>query len=227
MASNARKAFDANLKDIERLLELHSQEGGDQPGRRFGLEVLNKSAIVLITAYWEAYCEDIAAEGLSHIVKYAKSADALPTELKKQLAKEIKKVEHDLEMWKLADKSWKKYLSDRLANLQEERNRHLNTPQSKHIDELFLEAIGIKKISDSWKGKTKMTAQAAQKKLDKFVDLRCSIAHRGQSSKSVQRTEVEDYYEFVKSLAAKTGGAVNKHVKSVTGKPLWRRKSDY
>ena len=37
-------------------------------GRRYHLEVLNKSAIVLVTSFWEAYCEDIAAEGLAHIV---------------------------------------------------------------------------------------------------------------------------------------------------------------
>ena len=68
MASKARKAYDANANDIERLLELHMQIGGGAPGRRYGLEVLNKSAVVLVTAFWEAYCEDIAAEGLEHIV---------------------------------------------------------------------------------------------------------------------------------------------------------------
>ena len=46
--SNAYKAFQKNMEDIERLLELHTQEGGSEPGRRYGLEVLNKSAIVLI-----------------------------------------------------------------------------------------------------------------------------------------------------------------------------------
>ena len=62
MPSEARKAFDANVADVDRLLALHSTAGGAGQGRRYGLEVLNKSAIVLVTAYWEAYCEDIAAE---------------------------------------------------------------------------------------------------------------------------------------------------------------------
>jgi hypothetical protein len=73
MASKARSAFDQNAADIQRLLDLHQRVGGDSRGRRYGLEVLNKSAIVLITAFWEAYCEDLAAEGLEHIVKHAKS----------------------------------------------------------------------------------------------------------------------------------------------------------
>lgn len=143
MASAARKAFDKNVKDIERLLELHNQIGGAQKGRRYGLEVLNKSAIVLITAFWEAYCEDVASEGLAHIVKHAKSADALPTELKKQVAAELKKHNHELELWKVADDGWRKYLGDRLEALRETRDRKLNTPKTANIDALFLSAVGI------------------------------------------------------------------------------------
>jgi hypothetical protein len=34
--------------------------------------VLNKSAIVLLTAFWEAYCEDLAAEALNHVGDHRK-----------------------------------------------------------------------------------------------------------------------------------------------------------
>lgn len=221
MASAARKAFDKNAKDIERLIELHAQKGGSQRGRRFGLEVLNKSAIVLITAFWEAYCEDVASEALAHIVKNAKSADALPTDLKKQVAAELKKHNHELELWKVADSGWRTYLNDRLEALREARDRKLNTPKTANIDALFLSAVGIKKVSDSWHWGRKMSVKRASEKLDKFVELRGAIAHRGQHSASVTKAQVEDYFEFVKSLAAKTGGKVNSHVKTVTGKPLW------
>ncbi len=221
MASIARNAFDENLKDIEGLLELHEMKGGNQQGRRYGLEVLNKSAIVLITAFWEAYCEDIASEGLEHLIKHANSGDALPTELKKQIAKELKNSNHELEMWKIADDGWRIYLSDRLESLREERNRRLNTPKSENIDHLFLSTIGIRKISSSWSWSKKMTVARATAKLDKFVELRGAIAHRGQHSQSVKKQQVTDYFGFVKSLAAKTGGAVNSHVRRVTGKRLW------
>lgn len=220
MPSGARKAFDANAKDIERLLQLHAQVGGTGQGRRYGLEVLNKSAIVLITAFWEAYCEDIAAEALAHVVKNAKSSDVLPNELKKQLAKELKGALHDLEVWKIADDGWKKYLNDRLENLKEKRN-WLNTPKAAQIDQLFLHAIGIEKVSASWKWPKKMTVNRATKKLDKYVSLRGAIAHRGQGSTSVKKFQVQDFFGFIKRLAAKTGGAVNSHVQAITGKPLW------
>jgi hypothetical protein len=221
MPSNARTAFDENLKDIERLMELHKQQGGISPGRRYGLEVLNKSAIVLITSYWEAYCEDIAAEAMEHIVKHSKNADALPKALKKEIAKELENDKDELAIWEVADGKWKNYLQSRLVRLQEARNRKLNTPKSDNMDQLFESAVGIPKVSSSWKWARKMTVARARTKLDKFVTLRGSIAHRGKSLEGVTRDQVEDYLNFIKQLAAKTGGKVNSHVKSVTGKPLW------
>ena len=221
MPSKARTAFDENLKDIGILMELHQQESGTSRGRRYDLEVLNKSAIVLITSYWEAYCEDIAAEALAHIIKYSKSADALPKELKKVIAKELESDKNDLAIWKIADRKWKNYLQSRLEKLQEARNRKLNTPRADNIDQLFESAIGISKISSSWNWATKMTVARSRTKLEKFVTLRGSIAHRGKSSESVKKAEVQDYLGFIKQLAAKTGGRVNSNVKIVTGKPLW------
>lgn len=141
MASKARAAFDKNAKDIKRLIELHENVGGTAPGRRRGLEVLNKSAIVLITAFWEAYCEDIAAEGLEHIVEHAESADALPNELKKIIAKKLKDQPHELEVWKIADDGWRAYLSIHLEELKKQRDRKLNTPKSDRINELFKSAV--------------------------------------------------------------------------------------
>ncbi len=202
-------------------MKLHEQVGGKLPGRRFGLEVLNKSAIVLITSFWEAYCEDIAAEGLAHIVKYAESADALPKEMKKQIAKELIADKNELAFWAVADEGWRAVLQSRLTRLQEQRNRRLNTPKSAEIDDLFMSALGLANISDSWKWGRKMTPQHARTKLDKYVTLRGSIAHRGISLKSVTKAEVEDYYDFVRQLAAKTGREVNRHVKTVTGRSLW------
>jgi RiboL-PSP-HEPN len=222
MASKARASFDRNAKDIKRLLDLHTQVGGNSKGRRYGLEVLNKSAIVLITSFWEAYCEDIAAEGLEHLVEHAKKADSLPIELKKQIAKAIKKEPNEIELWKIADDCWRQHLRDRFSELKQDRDRRLNTPKTANINELFMSAVGIERMSDRWKWAKKMTAKRASDKLDKFVELRGSIAHRGQPATSVTKAQVTDYFEFIKQLTAKTGGAVNQLVKSVTAKPLWK-----
>ena len=182
MASKARSSFDKNAEDVQKLLDLHKKEGGDTPGRRYGLEVLNKSAIVLITAFWEAYCEDIAAEGLEHIVIHAKSSDAIPVELKKVLTKKIKSANNDLELWRIADDGWKQYLKDHLAELKEVRDRKLNTPKTQQIDDLFKSALGIEKMSGSWSWAKKMTSARATDKLDKFVSLRERLLIAGKTT---------------------------------------------
>ena len=112
-------------------------------------------------------------------------------------------------------------MESRLEELQETRNRRLNTPKTVQINELFLTTLGITEISKSWSWATKMTSARAKTKLDKFVTLRSAIAHRGSNSSSVKKSQVTDYFDFVQKLAAKTGGRVNTHLKTVTGKPLW------
>jgi hypothetical protein len=222
MASKARAAFDKNAKDIERLLEFHADKGGQQRGRRYGLEVLNKSAIVLLTAFWEAYCEDIAAEGLQHLVEHLKDPEKLPEALKKSVSKKLKADAHELSVWEVSGDKWKAYLRDGLVELKEQRDRKLNTPKKGDIVGLFRDTVGIEDVSASWKWAKKMTAKRAGEKLDKMVTLRGAIAHRGANEKSVTKAQVTDYFEFIKLLVSKTGGAVNSHVKAATGKPLWR-----
>jgi RiboL-PSP-HEPN len=132
----------------------------------------------------------------------------------------LKQALHELEVWKIADRGWKKYLGDQLGKLREERNRQINTPKKEQIDLLFRQAVGIAEISLSWKWK-KMAVSGAAGKLDKYVTMRGDIAHRGKGTVTVKKAQVEDYFDFIKNLAAKTGGAVNSHVKQITRKPLW------
>ena len=220
MASQARKAFDHNVGDVERLLDIHADVGGDAQGRRFGLEVLNKSAIVLITAFWEAYCEDLAAEALEHLVDHVSTGSLLPKELKKKIAADIKAESNDIAMWDLADSGWKARAKARLATLMAERNRRLNTPKSDQIDELFAAAIGLSGVSNAWRWK-KMSVAQARGKLDSFVELRGAIAHRGAAASGVKKVQVTGYLTHVRGLVGKTGGRVNTHVKGACGTPLW------
>lgn len=213
-----RKRFDQSCGDIDRLLEIHSDLGGSGKGRRHRLEVLNKSGIVLLTAL-EAYCEDIAAEGIAHLVEHGDDWTKLPVELQKQVAAELKRESHELAVWQLAGDGWKNVLTDRLELWQEERNRRLNTPKTEKVDEMFHRALGIESISSGWYWKGVSREQAA-KKLDRYVTLRGAIAHRGAAAKSVKRTAVTDYYGHVKRLVGKTGDAVNTTVKRSTDVPL-------
>jgi hypothetical protein len=229
MPSQARKRFDKNAIDIERLMKLHQEKGGALRGRRRGLEVLNKSAIILITSFWEAYCEDIAAESLEYIVKYGVSPESLPKEIKQLVAKELKSNLNELAVWSLCGDGWREILKSRLKILQEQRNNKLNTPKTENIDDLFAKTLGLSSVSSSWRWANKMTAKKASKKLDKYVTLRCEIAHRGIAAKTVTKAQVEDYSDFIKKAVSKTEDAVKSHVGRITGKPLWgilRRKQN-
>jgi hypothetical protein len=66
-----------------------------------------------------------------------------------------------------------------------------------------------------------MTVERARRKLDKYVTLRGEIAHRGTAGASVKKSQVTDYFQFIKKLAANTGGEVNRYVQPLTGKALW------
>ncbi len=220
MASKAIGAFDENVRDIDKLLELHGAEGGDQPGRRFGLEVLNKSAIVLITSFWESYCEDLAEEALELIVQHAPDAAALPKAIKKVIAKTLKEDKNDLAIWGLSDDKWRSLLRTNFVALKAERNKTFATPKSFNVNELFESAVGLPNISSNWKW-AKMTTTRAATKLNDFVSKRGDIAHRGTATTTVRKAEVVAYLNHVKKLAAKTGGSVNRHVKGITGQGLW------
>lgn len=220
MGSQARQAFERNCEDIERLLEIHGLIAGNQADRKNQVEVLNKASIVLITAIWEAYCEDIAAEGLEFLVRYAPDAGSLPKELQKQVAKELAADKDQLAMWRLAGDGWRPVLEKRLADIQAERNRRLNTPKTGQIDDLFMRALGIPAMSNYWYWQGVKVGLAGDK-LDKFVELRGSIAHRGAASGAVRKADVTEYYDLVKRLVARTGGNVKKELRKSTGKELW------
>jgi hypothetical protein len=220
MASSAREKFDKNCQDIDRLMEIHKHYAGNDPGRKMQLEVLNKSAIVLISAFWEAYCEDVVSEGLKHIIEHSENSTTLPTDLKKKIAVELKKDPHDLAVWKLADSAWRDYLKARLDKLNDDRAKNLNTPKSSKIQALFDDTIAISDITAKWRWR-KMSSSNAQKKLDKFVSLRGTIAHRGSNETHSYKYEVTDFLNHVKKLVEITDDDVNGHILKLTGKKMW------
>jgi hypothetical protein len=48
-----------------------------------------------------------------------------------------------------------------------------------------------------------------------------AIAHRGVSAASVKKAQVVDYFGFIKRLAGKTVGFINRHVHSISGVYLY------
>ena len=214
--SKSKESFELHSKDIERLLAIHKELVGEGPGRKYDVSVLHKAAIVLITAFWEAFCEDLASEALAHIVNNSATADALPEKLRKDIAKELKNSQHDLAMWGLADGSWRALVTARIDDMAVERNRALNTPKASNIDGLFAKAIALDEVSANWKWNG-MSKAAAVKRLNDYVSVRGAIAHRGDADDAVRKSDVTTYFEHVTKLADKTHEAVSAYVTSATG----------
>jgi len=212
MVSKAWIAFDENADDIRRLLEIHATLGGDARGRRYRLEVLNKSAIILITAIWEAFCEDIAAEALDFLLAQVSTASKLPLALRKRIANDVKADRNELAVWDLAGEGWKARTRSHLN----ERIRKLNTPKCQNVDELFEDAIGLAKLSDSWSW-SRTPVETSRNKLDDYVSLRGALAHGDKDPRSVTKAEVEEYFEHVRRLAERSGGRINSFITAVTG----------
>lgn len=216
MTTEARNTFAANREDIERLMELHELVGGEGPGRRTGLEVLNKSGIVLTCAIWEAYVEDLASEVVQHYVHHLSDVNKLPKDLRQRVAKELE----GPAVWKLAGDGWKQELRNRLKALEAKRNTALNTPKADYVERFFVEALGIGGVTSRWAWR-KMANDSAKKKLDDYVTLRGDIAHRGSAAAGVKKSAVKGFRNHVERLVELTDEYVNDEVEQIVGAPLY------
>jgi hypothetical protein len=225
MASNARKAFDANMKDINALVDVFETVediNKDDPSNPVPQEydVVLRSGVVLLVTYWEAYIEDIVAEAVEHLVNHVKSPNDLPKKIRKNLAAALKQDKHDLAIWKLAGDGWREELKARLAESAETRGRNFNTPKSQQTIGFISSALGIEDVSKSWTFDGR-TSEATKKLLDQIVVVRGKIAHRGKLTKPLTAKWVTELREFLEKLISKTGGSINTHLKAHTGKSLW------
>jgi hypothetical protein len=210
--------FLENVAEVGQLLAIHKSIGGTGPGRRHDIEVLNKSAVVLVVACWEAYVEDLASVALDYLITNAKDHTVFPTNVLERVSSK----HSGPKAWSLAGDGWKKAMRDNYTELLAKTSGVLNTPRTAPVDELFLKSIGIASMSSHWhwKGRTQPKAVAA---LDALVTLRCSIAHRVQHTKSVRKSNVIAAKELVSFLAAISSNAVRNHLHSAVGTYPWRR----
>ncbi|MFV2196001.1 HEPN domain-containing protein [Nocardiopsis sp. LOL_012] len=212
--------LDSSVPDVSRLLEFHAKETGEGRGRRRPeIQVVSRSAVVLTCAYWEAFCEDLAAEALRHLADYAACGTDLPKELKKSLVKDLADDKDELAAWRLADEGWKKVLRDRADVLVSEDDRSLNTPKSKQVKEFFKKHVGVPDITKHWKWHKNSTSQTTQR-LDDFVTLRGSIAHRGSPEGGVHKRDATNGLDLVQRLADKSAIAVSDFLEQHTGTRL-------
>jgi hypothetical protein len=220
MPSKARKSLEANSGDLERLWEIHGHEAGTAPGRKYGVEVLNKAAVVLVCAAWEAYCEDIVREAIDHIAADCADPAKLPKELRTTIANRIRAEKHDHAPWELAGDGWRKILKSNAEDVAKKLTGAWNTPKTAQIKELFAKALGIDDITKSW-GWHMNPVGTTTKTLDEYVALRGEIAHRLKPANSVHKKHGQWFYDHISRLAGKIDGDVEAMLKAATGKAYW------
>jgi hypothetical protein len=205
-----------NVREVERLQGIHSQITTKGPGRKHNVEVLHKSAIVLLVACWEAYVEDLIGAALNHMIVSCKDHKAFP----KYVLERIASGHPGLKAWDLAGDGWKKTLRDNLTQVLVKTTGTLNTPKTAQVDELFQKTIGLPQISSSWHWKGRSVAQVTTA-LDDLVTLRGSIAHRVSAARNVQLKDVKEARSFVFRLAVRSHNHTCTFLKAQVGSAPW------
>ena len=220
MPSKAYEKLQENRKDLDILWSFHEEKSGDAPGRKFGVEPLNKAVVVFVCALWGAYCEDVVAEAIDLLAADCNDPNLLPKELRKHIAAQIKGDKNDLAVWQLAEAGWKLVLKNNATKFTKDLTGRWNTPKSLPVQELFLKALGIKDITANWSWRNS-DSYSTRRRLDEFVGLRGGIAHRLVGEESVHKAHGTDFFTHIERIATIVDASVRDLHFSATNKHYW------
>jgi hypothetical protein len=220
MPSQAKNKFLENKKDINELWAIHEEVAGLGPGRKYGVEVLNRACIVFITACWESYIEDLAAEAFDCLLANAQDAKSIPPKVRAFSSKVILDQKDATKLWVLADAGWRGHLMAHKESTLKNWLGGFNTPKVAQVNNLYVELLGIPKLSDAWYW-AGINAASVEKKLDEFIQLRGDIAHRLKSSTAVNKFRGTSYLSHVSSIVDCCEKKVAEHLSAQTGVAPW------
>ena len=211
-----------SMKDARRLMEIHEDVGGTAQGRRYGLDVLNKSGVMFVAAAWEAFVEEAATQAIDHFLTKATSHKDIPLPIRKATAKGLEAHKDDLKVWDLAGNGWKTVVKDYRDQIVKEEIATFNTPKPHNVDSLYKKLLGIESVCATWHWQG-MSVAAAKEKLKAFIEKRGAIAHRGDLTHPIIKAYVEDHREFINRLAVRTSNTIRLEVHKQIGTYPWPR----
>lgn len=212
--------FFNNLDEIDQLASIHTQIAGTTRGRKNKVQILNKSAIVLLTACWEYYIEDLLRESFKFLLDNAEDHTVFPFSVLAKASKELKNDKDDRRVWELAGKGWIKTLEEYQKTTLEKEIDHFHVPRPENIDELFLKLLGVNKITSNWTWR-KMTNENAIKLLNKYIDMRGEIAHNVKTVSSITKKDVDEYRVFLNRAAVILNNRIVNHLFTLCDKQAW------
>lgn len=211
-------AFVENISEVDRLWKIHGQITTQGPGRKYDVQILHKSAIVLLVACWEAFVEDLARESLTAMISSAANHNVFPDHVLERVAS----MHSGPKAWKLAGDGWKEVLEGNLTGVLAKTTGSLNTPRTAQTNELFEKTIGLKNMSSAWYWSGR-SANQVEKALDELVTLRGSIAHRVTTSSSVTLNHVKGSRALINRIAVKSHNRTCRYLLEKLGKSPWTR----
>jgi hypothetical protein len=227
MAADAPKGWPShvaslvsNTDEVDRLMTIHEVFTEGAPGKPPNLEVIHKSAVVLVIACWEAYVEDLAKNAYEALMNAASTPRVFPYRVLTLASKRLSQDPDGRKVWQLAGEGWRDVLAAHRNEILERFIGRLNTPRPRQVDELFEQLLGLKGLSANWKWK-KMANPTCIKKLDDLITLRGEIAHRVSASRSVTKKDVTASVNLVNRLAAISSNVVRQFVLRRTGSEPW------
>jgi hypothetical protein len=209
-----------NMDEVADLVRIHIRVGGTGPGRRHRVEILNRSAIVLLVACWEAFVEDLASESFSALQKGLANPTVFPKKVLALAAKSLRENPDESSIWALAGDGWKTVLATHRVVVLDQFVGKLNTPRPGQVDQMFEKLIGLRNLSSNWKWKG-MPNKRALENLEQLVTLRGEISHRVTAGAPVLKKHVADAGELVLHLAVIASNRVRTFIQSRTGAPPW------
>ncbi|WP_405243823.1 HEPN domain-containing protein [Lentisalinibacter salinarum] len=204
-----------NMGQVFRLVEIHTEIAGPGRGRKHNVEVLHKSAIVLLVAAWEAYVEDIALHAAEFLARNIGQPEHLPRNIQHAICENLRE-STGLKPWQIAGEGWRNVYLDRVKK----RVDHFNAPTSDNIRDLFHTGLGMKDVTERWYW-TKAPRRNVVRRLDRLIDRRQDISHRVATAGPVNKKYVEHSIELIRKLSAVCSNHVRRHVEEITGDAPW------
>lgn len=220
MPSNSKHVFEDNKADIEQLWIIHEDYAGQGRGRKRGVEVLNRSAIIFVTACWESYIEDLAVEAFDYLLLNAQDSTAIPNKVKSLAVKVLREDKNPLQIWEIADGGWRDVVKRHKGEVHKAWLEKFNTPKTAQVNGLFENMIGLSQLSSHWRWK-KMSALQSEAALDDFITIRGNIAHRIRDAKPVAKNTGTRYLTHVSQIVDRCEVTVSQHLKDLTGAAPW------
>ncbi len=208
--------LEARLADAQQLMAIHSTLTGDGRGRRYDVDALNRSAVILAVAAWEAFVEDLAFRNAASLARRFKKAEDFPEEIREPLlvsllgSTDFKNPTPAAReaVWRLAGHGWR----SEFRAFAENKAKSLNTPNSDNIRKLFKCTLAIEDITASWSYR-RWGAEVYRTKLDETLRLRHRIAHGTIGNETVGKTRAKDAIGLVSSLGHRSVAAVSNNFK--------------